>query len=384
VPRLTPKGRQPAIVGIHALPYSRDIGMTERRSGALAILGALAEAGLGVRDVDGICRYVWQPTTEMEMARILGVPNLRWFGAQDYGGGAGPPTVALACAAIELGLADCVVVWRSRNRSSGGRPWAGQMLAEGQDQFERPMGVVRPVDGFALLARVWMRTWGWTREDLGRVAITVRGHANRNPAAMMHARRLTMEEYLSARMIAEPLCLYDNCLETDGALACVLVPAERARDLDLAHPPAYVTGYALGSGPDRYAMTNYYGEDLLRSPNAAIAPELWRRTGLGPADIDVCQIYDAFTPQIPLAFQEFGFCGEGEGAAFCASEACPPYNTSGGGLSEAYVHGFNLIVEGVRQVRGTSTSQVPDARHCLVTGGNVVPTGALVLSREPW
>src|SRR5919198_3615177 len=198
------RSRQPVIVGAHALPYSKDIGMTERHSGALAILGALEDAGLTVEDVDGICRYVWQPTTEMEMARVLGVPNLRFFGAQDYGGGAGAPTVALAAMAIELGLADVMVVWRSRNRSSGGRPWAGQMLAEGQDQFERPVGIVRPVDGMALLTRVWMHRYGWTREDFGRVAIYVREMARRNPGAMMHARPLTMEDYLASRWIAEP------------------------------------------------------------------------------------------------------------------------------------------------------------------------------------
>ena len=87
---------------------------------------------------------------------------------------------------------------------------------------------------------------------------------------------------------------------------------------------------------------------------------------------------------MPLFFQEFGFCGDGEGAAYVASDGCLPYNTSGGGLSEAYVHGFNLIVEAARQVRRESTTQVDDVRHCLVTGGNVVPTGALVLSKEPW
>ncbi|MGZ4190666.1 MAG: thiolase C-terminal domain-containing protein, partial [Actinomycetota bacterium] len=83
-------------------------------------------------------------------------------------------------------------------------------------------------------------------------------------------------------------------------------------------------------------------------------------------------------------FQEFGFCDDGDGASYLASDECIPYNTSGGGLSEAYVHGFNLIVEGARQIRGDSTTQVADAKHCVVTGGNVVPTGALVLSKEPW
>ena len=375
-------GRQAAVVGIHALPYSKDIGMTERHSGALAILGAVEDAGLTVSEIDGMTRYVWQPTTEMEMARILGVPNLRYFGEIDYGGGAGAPTIQLAAMAIELGLAEVVVTWRSRNRSSGGRPWAGQVVAEGQDQFERPHGIVRPADGFAMIARVWMHRWGWTRADLGRVAIAVREHALKNPMAMMHGRPLTMDDYLASRMIAEPLCLFDNCLETDGALAMVLTSAERAADLGVT--PAYVTGYAMGSGPEVYAMTNYYGPELGTTPNAFVAPDLWENTGLRPDDVGVAQFYDAFTPQVPVAFQEFGFCAEGEGAAYLSSGEAPPYNTSGGGLSEAYTHGFNLLVEGVRQVRGTSTSPAPDARHVLVTSGNVVPTGAIVLSGEPW
>ena len=128
------KNRQPVVAGVHALPYSKDIGMTERHSGALAILGALDDAGLTVNDVEGLTRYVWQPTTEMEMARVTGIPNLKWFGAQDYGGGAGPPTVALACAAIELGVIDVAVVWRSRNRSSGGTGASGSGSRSGSTE----------------------------------------------------------------------------------------------------------------------------------------------------------------------------------------------------------------------------------------------------------
>jgi acetyl-CoA acetyltransferase len=235
-----------------------------------------------------------------------------------------------------------------------------------------------------MLTRRYMHEFGAGREHLANVAVAFRKHANRNPAATMHDKPLTREQYMDARWISEPLCLFDNCLETDGALAIVLVAAERARDLNATHPPAYITGYALGSGPEVYAMTNYYGPQLGESPNVHVAPELWKNTDLKPADIDVAQIYDAFTPQVPLFFQEFGFCGDGQGASYLASDACIPYNTSGGGLSEAYVHGFNLIVEGARQIRGDSTSQVADAKHCVVTGGNVVPTGALVLSKEPW
>lgn len=374
--------RQAVVVGIHALPYAKDIGMTERASGARAILGALAEAGLRPADVDGMFRYSWESTTEMEMARVLGVPNLRAFGSVDYGGGAGCPTVAHAAMAIELGVADVVVVWRARNRGSGGRPWMTQLRASGQDQFEWPHGLVRPVESLALHTRYWFQTRGWTRETLGRVAVTIREHARRNPAALMR-RELTLDDYLAARMIADPLCLFDCCLETDGALAMVLVAAERASDLQLTAQPAYVHSYAMGSGPELYAANFVYGAELGTTPAAYVAKELWATSGLKPADISVVQWYDAFSPQVPISFEEYGFCGRGEAPAYLESGDVIPYNTSGGGLSEAYVHGFNHLLEGVRQVRGTSTTQVDDVRYCLVTSGNVVPTGAVVFAAEP-
>jgi acetyl-CoA acetyltransferase len=380
-PARTARHRQAAVVGIHALPFSKNIGMTERHAGALASLGALADAGLTVADVDAMFRFVWENTTEMEMARILGVANLRAFGEVDYGGGAGCPTIAHAALAIENDIADVVLVWRARNRSSGGRPWVSQLHAVGQDQFERPYHIVRPVDGMALHTRFWIDKYGWTPEVLGRVAVQQRANARRNPAALMQ-KPMTMDDYLGSRLIADPLRLFDCCLETDAAMAMVLTSAERAADLDVT--PAYVAGFGMGSGPQMTAMTFYYGEQLGVTPARWVAPELWRNTGLTPTDIDVVQFYDAFTPQIPLGFEEYGFCGEGESPAYMAAGAHPLYNTSGGGLSEAYVHGFNLLVEGVRQVRGTSTTQAPNVRHSLVTSGNVVPTGAIVFSKEPW
>ena len=380
-PARVQRHRQAAVVGIHALPFSKNIGMTERHAGGLAILGALADAGLTVKDVDAMYRFVWENTTEMEMARILGVENLRAFGEVDYGGGAGAPTIAHAALAIENSLADVVVTWRARNRSSGGRPWVSQLHAVGQDQFERPYHIVRPVDGMALHTRFWIEKYGWKPEDLGRVAVTQREHARRNPAALMQ-KPMTMEDYLTSRLIADPLRLFDCCLETDAAIAMVLTTAERAADLNVT--PAYVTGFGMGSGPQMTAMTFYYGDTLGVTPSRYVAPELWNNTGLTPNDMDVVQFYDAFTPQIPLGFEEYGFCKEGEGPAYMQASACPLYNTSGGGLSEAYVHGFNLLVEGVRQVRGTSTTQAPNVTHSLVTSGNVVPTGAIVFSKVPW
>ena len=373
--------RHAVVAGVGALPFAKDIGMTERKAGALAVLEALRDAGLRPGDIDGLVRSVWERTTEMEMARVLGVDNLRYFGAVDYGGGAGAPMVAQAAMAVEHGVADVVIVWRARNRGSGGRPWAAQLLAEGQDQFERPHGLVRPVDGMAIFARHWMHRYGWTRRDFGRVAIAQREHAQRNPAAVMR-RPMTMDDYLAARMIAEPLCLFDCCLETDGALALVVTTAERAAGLDATHAPVHITGYAWGTGAQTYAMTSFYGAEFGTTPAAAVAGELWGRTGLSAQDIDVAQLYDGFTPQVLVQLHEYGFCDEGEGPGYLVSGGAVPVNTSGGGLSEAYVHGFNLLVEGVRQVRGDAPAPVPAVRHSLVTSGNVVPTGAVVFSRE--
>jgi len=282
--------------------------------------------------------------------------------------------------AIELGIADVMVVWRARNRGSGTRPWMKELAGLGQNQFHWPHGLIRPVDGIAMQTRYMIDRYGWPPELLGSVAINNRDHAARNPSALMRT-RITMEDYLASRWISEPLRLFDCCLETDGALAIVMVAAERAPDLP--QDPVYVTGFGLGSMPQQYAMTSYYGPKLEASSARYVAQEVWKNTALKPSDMDVIQFYDAFTPEIPMQFEEYGFCGEGEAADYLLSGAHVPYNTSGGGLSEAYVHGFNLIVEGVRQVRGESSSQVPEVSHCLVTGGNVVPTGAIVFSSEP-
>jgi acetyl-CoA acetyltransferase len=134
-------------------------------------------------------------------------------------------------------------------------------------------------------------------------------------------------------------------------------------------------------------MTNYFNDDPLIGPSYACAERLWAQSDFTPQDVPVAQIYDAFSPLIPLSLEGYGFCERGEGAAFTDDGALEwpngrlPTNTAGGGMSEAYVHGFNLVLEGVRQMRGTSTSQVEGAETCLVTSGEGVPTSALLLRR---
>jgi acetyl-CoA acetyltransferase len=164
------------------------------------------------------------------------------------------------------------------------------------------------------------------------------------------------------------------------------VGADRAADCPAT--PAYVHAFAQSIPKQHQTMTNYFNDDPLVGPAHACAAMLWRHADVRPADVDVAQLYDAFSPLILLSLEGYGFCGRGEGAAFTEDGGIEwgrgrlPVNTSGGGMSEAYVHGFNLIVEAVRQIRGTSTCQVDDAEVSLVTSGEGVPTGALLLVRR--
>jgi acetyl-CoA acetyltransferase len=244
-------------------------------------------------------------------------------------------------------------------------------------QWTRPFGLLRPVDEIAVLARRYLHEFGYARSDLAAVALAGRAFANNNPAAMMFSKPLSLDEYLSARMISEPLCLFDNCLESDGAGAVVVCALDRARDLPSV--PVVVDAWAQSLPQQHQTMTNYFGEDPLVGPSYACASRLWANASVGAADVDVAQLYDAFSPLVPMSLEGYGFCARGEGLRSFASGEAPPINTSGGGMSEAYVHGFNLIVEAARQIRGTSPNPVPGAEVSLVTSGEGVPTSAMVL-----
>jgi acetyl-CoA acetyltransferase len=201
----------------------------------------------------------------------------------------------------------------------------------------------------------------------------------------MHERSLTMDDYLAARMISRPLRLFDFCLETDGACAVIVTSADRAKDAP--KPPALIRAVAQGSLPAPQPGIQFpvlLRESLTTLPAKPVAETLYRRAGLGPEDIDVAQFYDCFTITVLLQLEDFGFCAKGEGGAFVSSGEIElggrlPINTGGGHLSEGYIHGMNHVVEGVRQIRGESTSQVPGAEVCLVTSTPLPPGGALIL-----
>jgi acetyl-CoA acetyltransferase len=376
-----------AIVGIGQTAFAKSLPGSELSMACQAIKAALDDAGIQPSEVDALSSYAMEANVEVEVARNVGLGDITYFSQVGYGGGAGCAVVGHAGMAVATGQAEVAVAWRSRKRgAAASRPWSqvGRRVS-GPGQWSRPWGLLRPVDEIAMLARRYMHEYGATRDHLANVALAFRRHANRNPAATMHDKTMSRDDYMAARWVSEPLCLFDNCLETDGAVACVVVPAERA--LDLPQPPVYIHAFGQGLNTQHQTMTNYHRDDPLTGPAWACSRVLWANADIGPADVDVAQLYDAFSPLIPLSLEGYGFCKRGEGADFTNDgniewpDGDLPVNTSGGGMSEAYVHGFNLIAEGVRQVRGTSTAQVAGAETCLVTSGEGVPTSALLLRR---
>jgi acetyl-CoA acetyltransferase len=376
-----------AIVGIGHLPFAKDIGRPIGDTAVEAIQLALEDAGLEAEDVDGMSMFEMEHTHEVSIARRLGVENLRWWDKISYGGGASCATLMHAAAAIVTGLATSVVCHRARNRGSKtARPWAQEReLVIDDKALHVPWGLIRPVDVIGMWAHRHMHEYGTTREHLGNVAIAARKHAQRNPFAMMRDRPLDMPTYLAGRVIGYPLTLYDCCLETDGALACVVTSVERARDL--RQRPVLVHAVAQASGPNPVHLANYNNSPGMETTSVWCARLLWERSKLTQRDMQCAQIYDAFTPLVITGLEDYGFCKRGEGGPFTEGGRIEiggalPVLTSGGGLSEAYVHGFNLILEGVRQLRGTSVNQVPDCKATLVTGASGVATSAAVLRVE--
>jgi acetyl-CoA acetyltransferase len=381
-----------AIVGIGATEFSKDSGRSELRLAAEAVRAAIADAGLRPGDVDGLVTFSMDNNTEVAVAREVGIPSLSFFSRIQYGGGAACATVQQAAMAVATGVADVVVCYRGFNERSESRfgqfsvAAATQVNTNGLDNaWTYPMGLGTPAATVAMQARRYMHEYGATSEDFGRVAVADRRHAATNPNAFFHGRPITLEDHQASRMIVDPLHLLDCCQESDGAVALVVVSAERARDLP--QPAALVTAAAQGSGRDQFVMTSYYRDDIGIPEMGVVGRELWRQSGLGPDDVQTAVLYDHFTPYVLMQLEELGFCKPGEAKDFIADGAIElggrlPLNTHGGQLGEAYIHGMNGIAEAVRQVRGTSVNPVDDVRHVLVTAGTGVPTSGLVLSAD--
>jgi len=382
-----------AIAGIGATDFSRMSGRSDLTLATQAALAAIEDAGMVPADIDGIVRSDMDSVMHNDLADSLGIPDITYWAQVGPGGVAPCAMIGQAVAAIMSGQATNVLVFRELNGRSGRR---FGLSAEAQtrvggagsyDEFFSPYGLLTPGQVFAMMAQRHMIEYGTTPEELAHIALTCRARANANPRAQMHDRPLTMDDYLGARQISEPLRLFDFCLETDGACAVVVTSAERAKDGP--QPPAMIRAVAQGSIPNPQPGIQYpvlMRESITELPARSVATTLYRRAGLGPEDIDVAQIYDCFSITVLIQLEDWGFCKKGEGGPFVASGEIDlrgrlPINTGGGHLSEGYIHGMNHIVEGVRQIRGTSTSQVVGAETCLVTCTPLPPGSALILGK---
>jgi acetyl-CoA acetyltransferase len=390
-----------AIVGVGATPYYRrgeSLPQTPMELAGKAVLAALADAGLGVDDLDGFALYSMGFDTSL-FAQWMGVPDVRFTAMLTGGGGGAAGSVGLAAAAVVSGMAECVVsvmtLQQSANRfgasfaprgSAAGAVYSAPPSPEGN--FIQPSGLMGPGQMFAVLAQRHMHLYGTSREHFCEVAISTRNNAIRRPSALMK-QPLTREEYFGARMISDPLCLYDFCLECDGAVAAVTTSIERAHDL--RQPPVPILASANG-GHGRWgqAMTwmGMPDDEFASSGHRPVAQHLYEMAGVRPGDVDVALLYDHFTPMVIMQLEDYGFAPIGEGGPFVADghirwpDGSLPVNTHGGNLSEAYIIGMTHVKEAVEQLRGTAVNQVADAEIALVTGGPAsIPVSSLLLRK---
>ncbi|MEU1015064.1 lipid-transfer protein [Streptomyces sp. NPDC005898] len=378
-------GGRAAIVGIGATEFSKDSGRSELKLAVEAVRAALDDAGLAPADVDGMVTFTMDTSPEITVVQAAGIGELSFFSRVHYGGGAACATILQAALAVATGVAEVVVCYRAFNERSGRRFGSGVQRREPSAEgaalgWSLPFGLLTPASWVAMAARRYLHTYGLTPDAFGPVAVTDRKYAATNPAAYFHGKPITLAEHAASRWIVEPLRLLDCCQETDGGQAIVVTSVERARDLP--RPPAVITAAAQGAGRAQEQMTGFYRGDLSGLPEmGVVARQLWRTSGLAPADIDVGIVYDHFTPFVLMQLEEFGFCARGEAAGFVAEERLP-LNTHGGQLGEAYLHGMNGVAEAVRQIRGTSVNQLPGAARTLVTAGTGVPTSGLILGAD--
>jgi acetyl-CoA acetyltransferase len=378
-----------AIAGVGATPYYRRGASAPQTIHELigkAVIAAVADAGLRMEDVDGFAFYAggFEPGLIMEM---LGIPEITYSAVVSSKGGGSAGILDLAASAVETGRARHVVcIGASLQAQARYGATLENLAPTPEDAFFATAGLTGPGHMFALLTRRYMHRYGLARTALAEVAISTRQNALTRETALMR-KPLTLDDYFSARMIADPLCLYDFCLETDGALAFVVTSAERARDL--RQPPVLIAASAHGGARDWGRAFHWLGmpdEVFTTAGGEPTARRLYEQAGIGPGDIDVALIYDHFSPMVILQLEDYGFCARGEGGPFVESGAIRfsggslPVNTHGGHLSEAYIIGMTHIREAVEQLRGVAVNQVAGARHALVTGGPApVPLSGAIL-----
>ena len=385
----TLRGRT-AVIGIGETQYYKrgQSPHDEFKLALQAIVAACADAGIHPSEIDGFASYSNDRSDPSRLAAALGCRELRFANMQwGGGGGGGAAAVGNAAAAIVGGMAECVVVFRALAQGQYGRFGEGRVpIPSSHDALTVPYGLLSPAHMFVMKYRRFMHEHGVAQSALRAIAMASYHHAQSNPRAVMYGRPLDEATYDASRWIVEPWHLYDCCLENDGAAAMILVAAERAKDAP--HRPCYLMAAAAGS-QYRAGAPVHNTPDYASSNFKTVAPRLYQMARMGPADIQVLQCYENFTGGVLMSIVEHGFCRPEEVNDFfrldnlLAPDGRLPLNTSGGNLAECYMHGFGLKLEAVRQIRSTSTAQVPDAEVSMVISGPMVtPVSSLIFGSE--
>lgn len=376
-----PRGKS-AIVAAATYGMGESPGLSSMDLAVSASLVALGQVGLKPSDVDGL--FIGLPDdflSGLTFAEYLGIqPRLT---ENNRTGGSAFLTHAMwAALAIEAGQCDvALIAYGSNQRTAAG----GLVSAMRPSAYEAPYKLGRPVGAYALATSRYMHEYGLKREQLGEVAIAARRWAQLNPDAFMRD-PLTMEDYLKARMVSDPLSVRDCCLVTDGAAAVVMVSAERARHM--AKRPVYLLGAAAAT--DHRDITSM--PDLTTTAAVSSGARAFFQAGVKPSEIDVVELYDAFTINTLLFLEDLGFCKKGEGGAFVEGGRIGPggqlpVNTNGGGLSCVHpgMYGLFTMVEATQQLMGLAGErQVKDAQLALAhgNGGELSSQATLVLGTE--
>ena len=362
---------------------------------AEAFREALEDAGLTRDDIDGISTYPGHqggysghaPVGATEAINAFGL-KVNWFlGAAE--GAAQFVALTAAAMAVATGQARHVMVFRCLNESSAqasGRRGIGEGESSeigGWVSWLVPMGAASAANWAAMYADRIMHEYGLTREQLGAQAVFQRACAQHDPGAIMHGKPLRMEDYLSARMISDPLCLFDCDVPVDGAVCVIVSSIEAARDCKRSPLRIEAAGTALKQG-----FTWHQRTDPTTMGAHDAAASMWARTDLEPKDVDVAGLYDGFSIFVPMWLEALGFCGKGEGGPFIAAgetqlNGIIPVNTNGGQLSAGRLHGYGLLWEVCAQLRGDCGGrQVRDATVGLVAVGGGAEAGTVLLARE--
>jgi acetyl-CoA acetyltransferase len=371
-----------AVVGTSELHYKRGQSpYGEFRMTLEAIVAACADAGISPRELDGFVSYAGGGQDGAMIGGALMVDDVKWSNMM-WGGGGGGVAAALnnAAVAIATGQAECVVVYRAMSQADTGRLGYAKYF---YGSHYLAHGVGSPAQICALRTQRLLEHEGVPREALRALVLAAYRHAQNNPTAQGYGAPLDVDTYENSRLIAEPFHLFDCSRESDGAVALVLVSAERAESIrpDAAYLLAGAQGAPGGyssiiDNDDHYVTAGFGGA----AGKPGVADRLWQSARLGPEDVDVVQVYENFSGPAVAALIDHGLAPSGPAAGdvltvdnLTAGIGKLPVNTSGGNIADSFVNGMGLAVEAVRQIRGTSTNQVPGAATSLFIGGPMAP-----------